>query len=73
MASLKDLELGNFSDGRITDAGAARLKGLSRLVRLDLSDQRLTDKALAHLARLENLEELKLYGNEKIRDPGWST
>jgi internalin A len=70
MASLTDLDLGNFSDGRITDAGAACLKGLSRLVRLDLSYQRLTDKALAHLSRLENLEELKLYGNEKIRDPG---
>jgi Leucine-rich repeat (LRR) protein len=44
--------------GRITDAGLARLSGLSNLRGLDLSETPVTDAGMAHLGGLTGLVEL---------------
>ena len=45
---------------KITDAGAAHLRGLSNLAKLDLSRTEITDAALTHLKVLTKLSSLDL-------------
>jgi hypothetical protein len=54
---------------RVTDAGVAQLKGLTRLRRLTLCDTQVTDAGLASLAGLTDLEELDLH-SAPITDAG---
>jgi hypothetical protein len=57
-------------DGRrVTDAGLRYLRGMTRLVSLDLTSQRITDAGLEHLQGLAQLEELRLAGSG-ITDAG---
>ncbi len=45
---------------QVTDAGLVHLKGLTKLVRLDLQDTQVTDAGLVHLRGLTKLERLVL-------------
>ena len=56
-------------DFKITDAGLAHIKGLTRLQRLWLVNAPVTDAGLAHLKGLAQLRELEINGT-KITDAG---
>lgn len=71
LENLRELALrGPFGEPGLTDAGAAQLAPLRKLIRLNVSDQALTDAALTHFAGFADLEELDLSDNEGIVGPG---
>jgi Leucine-rich repeat (LRR) protein len=51
---------------RLTEAGLARLEGLTRLRRLEFEDMELTGSMLRHLNRSAQLEELKIFEGDRI-------
>jgi len=69
LTAFPQLESLQFTSARITDAGLAHLKGLSRLRRLALENAAVTDAGLTHLKALTDLEELDLKGT-KVTDTG---
>ena len=52
------------ADEPVTDEGLANLKGLNRLLRLDLKGTPLTDAGLKHLRGVRNLKELNLFDTQ---------
>ena len=59
--NLEQLDLGGT---RITDAGIAHLRGMTKLKKLNLQGAALTDEGTRHLANMTELEELNLYGTK---------
>jgi hypothetical protein len=59
LASLREID---FSNSRVTDAGAARLKAFPTLLRLDLSHSRVTPAGLEVIESLPHLEWLGARG-----------
>ena len=70
LAECKELRLLYVTGGRITDAGLASLKKLTRLEALELSGNKaITDAGMTHIKALERLEILYL-GETQITDKG---
>ncbi len=69
-----DLEYVSFWDGRVTDAGLARVEELSGFrnlwMGLQISGCMITDSGLEGLTDWQRLEELHLYNCAKITDAG---
>lgn len=71
LTNLRELNLDWWDEGpRITDAGGAHLRSLTRLVEVDLGRHELTDATLDHFAGMADLEKLDLAQNEGIVGPG---
>ncbi len=71
LTNLRELNLDLWEEGpRITDEGAAHLRGLTRLVEVDLGRHDLTDASLVHFAGMADLGKLDLAQNERIVGPG---
>ena len=62
VAALKELEILNLPDARLTDAGLRRLASLDRLTLLRLGSPDVTDAGLASLRDLPRLKFLHLMG-----------
>jgi formyltetrahydrofolate synthetase len=58
LAALEALDLDHT---KVTDAGIAKLTGLTRLLNLELDSVELTDAGVAQLGALRSLKELDLY------------
>jgi Leucine-rich repeat (LRR) protein len=67
LASLESLDIDHT---RITDAGLAKLAGLTKLTALTLDSVDLTDAGVAHLAGIGSLRELDLY-HTLVTDKGF--
>jgi hypothetical protein len=71
IAKLDRLEYLKLNGGRgITDCGAAKLAGLTRLQYLSLQRTGMTGAGLRHLRGLMRLQELDLFNSDKIDDSG---
>ena len=49
---------------QVTDAGLAHLKGLTRLIMVELDNTQVTGAGLVHLTELTGLQELTLKGTK---------
>jgi hypothetical protein len=65
-----DLEIVNIARADFTDETAERLRGLTKLRRLELNDSAITDKGLAIIATLPTLETLAVARVKGITDEG---
>ena len=61
MGKLPLLESLDLDHTKVSDAGIAKLTGLTRLVNLELDSVDLTDAGVTHLAALRSLRQLDLY------------
>jgi hypothetical protein len=66
-----DLEVVNIARSDFTDETAERLRGLTKLRRLELNDAAITDKALAIIATLPALETIAVARVKGITDGGF--
>jgi hypothetical protein len=64
LARFPQLERVNIGDSALSDAGIARLKGLTDLTMLYLQCTQVTDAGLANLSGLKNLQILDLSGTQ---------
>ena len=60
----------DYNNRKVTDAGVARIAGMTRLEVLEFQSTDLSDAALEHLEGLVSLEKLSIDGNLRIVGPG---
>ncbi len=71
VGNLARLGFASLDGTDVTDAGLAKLRGVTNLCRLALEDcPRITDPGLAHLKGLTNLSQLDFCGCPQITDAG---
>jgi Leucine Rich Repeat (LRR) protein len=69
LRQIQTLEMSDIGQRKVTDAGLAHLKGLTKLLELHLSGSEVTDAGMVYLKDLTALKILELSGSE-VTDAG---